>query len=101
MTALLARWTEKLAGGPQAGTSDSPPLARVMGVVKQQHLRSQHLVVSTTVCPTHCSCATIVHLISASGVDEVSHMPVSKAGMRPGGLMYIILFEHGVSHYQI
>ena len=24
MTALLARWTEKLAGGPQAGTSDSP-----------------------------------------------------------------------------
>ena len=23
MTALLARWTEKLAGGPQAGTSDS------------------------------------------------------------------------------
>ena len=25
VTALLARWTEKLAGGPQAGTSDSPP----------------------------------------------------------------------------
>ena len=24
MTALLARWTEKLAGGSQAGTSDSP-----------------------------------------------------------------------------
>ena len=24
LTALLARWTEKLAGGPQAGTSDSP-----------------------------------------------------------------------------
>ena len=24
MTALLVRWTEKLAGGPQAGTSDSP-----------------------------------------------------------------------------
>ena len=38
MTALLARWTEKLAGGPQAGTSDSPPLARVMGVGRQQHL---------------------------------------------------------------
>ena len=36
MTALLARWTEKLAGGPQAGTSDSPPLARVMGVGGQQ-----------------------------------------------------------------
>ena len=29
MTALLARWTEKLAGGPQAGT-------RVMGVGRQQ-----------------------------------------------------------------
>ena len=40
LTALLARWTEKLAGGPQAGTSDSPPppLARVMGVGRQQHL---------------------------------------------------------------
>ena len=37
MTALLARWTEKLASGPQAGTSDSPPLARVMGVGRQQH----------------------------------------------------------------
>ena len=24
VTALLARWTEKLAGGPQTGTSDSP-----------------------------------------------------------------------------
>ena len=36
MTALLARWTEKLAGGPQAGTSDSPPLARAMGVGRQQ-----------------------------------------------------------------
>ena len=24
VTAMLARWTEKLAGGPQAGTSDSP-----------------------------------------------------------------------------
>ena len=36
VTALLARWMEKLAGGPQAGTSDSPPLARVMGVGRQQ-----------------------------------------------------------------
>ena len=36
VTALLAIWTEKLAGGPQAGTSDSPPLARVMGVGRQQ-----------------------------------------------------------------
>ena len=36
VTALLARWTERLAGGPQAGTSDSPPLARVMGVGSQQ-----------------------------------------------------------------
>ena len=40
MTTLLARWTEKLAGGPQAGTSDSPPLARVMGVGSQQ----QHVI---------------------------------------------------------
>ena len=38
VTALLVRCTEKLAGGPQAGTSDSPPLARVMGVGRQQQL---------------------------------------------------------------
>ena len=36
VTALLTRWTVKLAGGPQAETSDSPPLARVMGVGRQQ-----------------------------------------------------------------
>ena len=36
VTALLARWTDKLAGGPEAGRSDSPP-ARVMGVGRQQH----------------------------------------------------------------
>ena len=39
VTALLARWTEKLAGGPQGGTSDSPPLARVMGVGRQQAVK--------------------------------------------------------------
>ena len=37
VTALLARWTEKLAGGPQAGTSDSP-LSRVMAVGRQQQV---------------------------------------------------------------
>ena len=36
VTALLARWTEKLAGGPQAERWD-PPLERVMGVGRQQH----------------------------------------------------------------
>ena len=37
VTALLVRWTEKLFGGPLAGTSDPPPppLARVMGVGRQ------------------------------------------------------------------
>ena len=45
MTALLARWTEKLAGGPQAGTSDSPPpLAKVMGVGRQQHVLGMSVV---------------------------------------------------------
>ena len=36
--ALLARWTEKLAGGPEAGRLDSPPppLAMVMGVGRKQ-----------------------------------------------------------------
>ena len=35
MTALLARWTEGLAGGPQAERL-GPPLAMVMGVGRQQ-----------------------------------------------------------------
>ena len=63
--------------------------------------RSQHLVVRPTVCSTHCSCATNVHLIPASGDDEVYHMPMSRAGMRPCGLVCVLLFEHGVGHYQI
>ena len=49
VTALLARWTEKLAGGPQAGTSDSPPpLARVMGVGRQHN--NSHSITDPTVC---------------------------------------------------
>ena len=36
VTAQLARWTEKLAGGSQAGNIALPPLARVMGVGRQQ-----------------------------------------------------------------
>ena len=37
----------------------------------------------------------------ASGDDKVYHMPVSRAEMRTGGLVCIILFEHGVGHYHI
>ena len=33
--------------------------------------------------------------------DEVYHMPVLRAGMCPGGLVCILLFEHGVGHSQI
>ena len=38
VTAWLAKWTEKLAGGLQTGRSNRPPLplARVMGVGRQQ-----------------------------------------------------------------
>ena len=53
MTALLARWTEKLAGGPQAGTSDSPPLARVMGVGRQQKTNINALVSTLKNCLFH------------------------------------------------
>ena len=67
----------------------------------EDYARSQHLVVSPTVCSTYCLCATNVHLIPASGDDEVYHMTVSRAGMRPGHLVCILLFEHGVGHYQI
>ena len=63
--------------------------------------RSQHLMVSLTVCSMHCSCAIKVHLIPASGDDEVDHMPGSRAGMRPGGLVCILLFKHGVDHHQM
>ena len=62
--------------------------------------RSQHLVVRPTVYSTHCLCATNVHIIPSSGDDEVYHMPMSRAGMRPSGLVCILLFEHGVGHYQ-
>ena len=31
VTALLARWTEKLVGGPQAGTSPPPPTSKGHG----------------------------------------------------------------------
>ena len=39
VTALLSRWTEKLPGGPQAGWT---PLAKVMGVGRQQQESSMH-----------------------------------------------------------
>ena len=44
----------------------------------EDYRRSQHRVVSPTVCSTHCSCATNIHLIPASGDDEVYHMTVSR-----------------------
>ena len=50
----------------------------------------------------NCSCATNVHLIPGNlGDAEVYHMPMSRSGMRPGGLVCILLFEHDVGHYQI
>ena len=67
----------------------------------EDYPRSLNLMVSPTVCSTHCSCATNVHLIPASGDDKVYHMTVSRARMRPDGLVCIILFEHCVGHYQI
>ena len=63
--------------------------------------RFQHLVVRLIVCSTHCSFATNVHLIPASGDVEDYHIPMSGSGMRPGGIVCILLFEHGVGHYQI
>ena len=61
MTALLARWTEKLAGGPQAGTSDSPPLARAMGVGRQQQPPHQTLQQS----PQHYATCHTKHTLNA------------------------------------
>ena len=45
VTALLARWTEKLAGGPQAGISDSTPPPLAMGVGRQQQHNSLFLII--------------------------------------------------------
>ena len=54
--------------------------------------------IGSPVCPYFC---WNVHLIPASGDDEVYHMPVSRAGMRPGGIVFILVFEHGVGYYHI
>ena len=53
-------------------------------------------MVSPTSYFTHSSCATNVNHIPESGDNEVYHIPVSRAGKRPSGLMCILLFEHGV-----
>ena len=65
----------------------------------EDYPRYQHLVVSATVCSTHCLCTININLNPASVDDEVYHMPVSRAWMRPGGIVCILLFEHGVDHY--
>ena len=36
---MLDGWKERLAGGPQVGRSDHPPLARLKGVCRQQQLK--------------------------------------------------------------
>ena len=58
------------------------------------------MVVIPTVFSMHCSSATNVHLFLASGDDEVYHMSVSRMGIRTGGFVCILLFEHGIGHYQ-
>ena len=56
----------------------------------------QHLVVNPSVCSMPCSCDTNVHLIPATGDDEVYLLSVSRPGIRPGGLECILMFEPGV-----
>ena len=67
----------------------------------EDYPRSQHLVGSPTVYSMHFSCDTNVYLIPTSGDDGVYNMPVSRAEMRPGRLVFILLFEHGIGHYDI
>ena len=65
VTSLLARWTEKLADVPQAGTSDPPPpLTRVMGVGRQQHL--MHMLSSD-------STVDMIYLNFSMAFDKVDH----------------------------
>ena len=85
MTALLARWTEKLAGGPQAGTSDSPPLARVMGVGRQQ----QHNKISET-----------IHELSpnsAAGYDCVPSSLLTNCATELAPVL-LLIFSQSLSH---
>ena len=48
----------------------------------------------------HGSGAVNVHLIPTPRDDEVDHMPVSGTRMHPSGLVFSLLLEHGVRHYQ-
>ena len=46
----MARWTEKLAGGPQAIRSEPPPpLARMVEVGRQQHFWDSFIIVLSVI----------------------------------------------------
>ena len=55
MTALLARWTEKLVGGPQAGTSNSPKAINThnteLQLIKIHISKTKHITVANTYFP--------------------------------------------------
>ena len=57
-------------------------------------------MIDPAVSSTHGSGTGDVHLIPTLREDEVDHMPESGTRMHPGGLAFILLFEHGVRHYQ-
>ena len=48
----------------------------------------------------HGSGTVDVHLIPTPCDDEVDHMPVSGTRLHSSGLAFVLLFEHGVRHYQ-
>ena len=53
------------------------------------------------VCSTHDSGTVDVRLIPAPRDNEFDHMQVFGTRMHPGGgLAFILLFEHGIRHYQ-
>ena len=66
----------------------------------ESHFRPQHLVIGPAISSTHGSGTVDVHLIPTSRDDEVDHIPVSGTRMHPSGLVFILLLEHGVRHYQ-
>ena len=80
MTALLARWTGKLAVGPQAGTSDSPPLARVMGVGSQQQPYGRSILKYE--CGYGFICGEYVDCFACFGCGQVYVSVVSELGVK-------------------
>ena len=74
VTTWLTRWTGKLAGGPQAGRSESTPLARVKGVGKQQQLQHDDILKSDVVLLVSSYIYIYIHIYIYKSNQYVTHV---------------------------